>query len=478
MRSKITVLAACLLLVAMAMAADNTARTVLVSPAAQVGAVRVEPIATDAVPQHMNLQGYLTDASGSPVNGNKSMTFRIWRGGSLIWTENQTVNVAQGLFSAVLGSTTLIPWSVFDPGTACEFELTVEGQALSPRTEITSVGYAYRSVKSDTASYALGVGDNNAWMRSGSDSVLYTIHNLGIARGGAANALYGTNRYSHVNFGVACTTGANGQNYSYATVGGGDHNTASGQQATVAGGAYNTASHVSATISGGAHNVANQIDATVGGGAYNTASGEQATVGGGSRDTASGIYSTVPGGYGNAARASYSLAAGRRAKAANGGSFVWADGTDADFTSTASNQFLVRAGGGVGINKNNPTQALDVGGKFRSQNVAAEASVTGADSTNSTNFVDMPGMTLTVTTGDCRLLIVFNAGVCYTTGSHGWVRVLIDGNDPGASSWGNTIVRMPSVSAGTHVVKVQWHVSDSDYWMFVSNTRTLAVVEF
>jgi len=41
------------------------------------------------------------------------------------------------------------------------------------------------------------------------------------------------------------------------------------------------------------------------------------------------------------------LAAGHRAKANNPGSFVWADATEADFSSTTSNQFSVRANGGV-----------------------------------------------------------------------------------------------------------------------------------
>jgi hypothetical protein len=56
------------------------------------------------------------------------------------------------------------------------------------------------------------------------------------------------------------------------------------------------------------------------------------------------------------------MAAGTRAKALHDGSFVWADLNFFDFASTAPNQFLVRAAGGVGINKNNPGSALDVNG--------------------------------------------------------------------------------------------------------------------
>jgi hypothetical protein len=39
---------------------------------------------------------------------------------------------------------------------------------------------------------------------------------------------------------------------------------------------------------------------------------------------------------------------------------VWADSTDADFASTANNQFLIRANGGVGINTNQPRTTVEV----------------------------------------------------------------------------------------------------------------------
>jgi hypothetical protein len=85
------------------------------------------------------------------------------------------------------------------------------------------------------------------------------------------------------------------------------------------------------------------------------------TVGGGYQDTADGLGATVPGGIGNKA-VHYSFAAGRRAKAIHAGTFVWADSSNEDFASTGVEQFLIRASGGVGINKPNPAQALDVNG--------------------------------------------------------------------------------------------------------------------
>src|SRR5262249_10122041 len=76
-------------------------------------------------------------------------------------------------------------------------------------------------------------------------------------------------------------------------------------------------------------------------------------------------YATVPGGVNNTAAGYSSFAAGRRAKANHQGAFVWADSADADFASTASNQFLIRATGGVGIGTNAPTAQLHVVGTAR-----------------------------------------------------------------------------------------------------------------
>jgi hypothetical protein len=157
----------------------------------------------------------------------------------------------------------------------------------------------------------------------------------------------------------------------FGTVSGGLNNTAGGLEATVAGGSNNIANGGGSTVAGGAGNTAGG-GATVAGGVNNSATGSSATVAGGTANTASGPSSMVPGGLSNTAGGEFSLAAGRRAKVRDGaqagnqfgdqGTFVWADSTDADFTSTGPNQFLLRAGGGVGINTNAPASALHVNG--------------------------------------------------------------------------------------------------------------------
>jgi hypothetical protein len=159
---------------------------------------------------------------------------------------------------------------------------------------------------------------------------------------------------------------------SYAIVGGGMSNIASGQYATVGGGFVNTASETFATVGGGQYHAANGFSATVGGGDQNTASGSRSTVGGGRVNLASGTFSTVPGGSWNHARGNNSLAAGYRARAIHEGSFVWNDRSvttlNDSLLSTAANQFLIRAAGGVGIGTNTPITQFHV---VRSVNGAA-----------------------------------------------------------------------------------------------------------
>ena len=124
------------------------AALIVVGSASGIGDVRVE---LDAVPGQMNLQGYLTDNAGDPVDEAVQLAAKIYRGGSVQWQESSACTVRSGLFHTVLGSQTSIPASVFEPGTPCELEVAVEGQTLEPRVALTSSGFAFRSVRSDQA---------------------------------------------------------------------------------------------------------------------------------------------------------------------------------------------------------------------------------------------------------------------------------------------------------------------------------------
>jgi hypothetical protein len=93
-------------------------------------------------------------------------------------------------------------------------------------------------------------------------------------------------------------------------------------------------------------------------GLFTTASGTASTAMGQST-SASGQAATAMGRF-TSGQGDYSLAAGYRALAGHNGTFVWADLTETDFASTASNQFLIRARGGVGIGATAPGGALHI----------------------------------------------------------------------------------------------------------------------
>ncbi len=323
-------------------------------------------------------------------------------GGSALDWDNITIDMPAGFADGV------------DNTGAADSDWTISGSDMYTSAGVTG------NVGIGTSSPAAKLTVDGAILRDGSTmygSNAGTHINLGTASttgtngedydggtvgGGESNAAAG--EHSTVSGGIGnaassyyATVGggfSNTASFYYATVGGGAHNTASGG-ATIGGGYGNTASGSNSTIGGGDDNIASSDFSTVGGGEDNTASGAESTVGGGQVNEASGhastvgggynntasddyaavgggydndansLYATVPGGYYNAANGDYSFAAGRRAKANHDGAFVWADSTNADFASTADDQFLIRASGGVGINTASPARSLHVNDVMR-----------------------------------------------------------------------------------------------------------------
>lgn len=215
----------------------------------------------------------------------------------------------------------------------------------------------------------------------------------------------------------------------FATISGGRANVAAGIGSSIGGGDQNRATGLLSSIAGGDRNIAAGTDATVGGGALNVASGGASTVSGGIGNSVSGEWATVPGGANNAASANISMAAGYRAKASHLGTYVWADSSvNADFTSTANNQYLIRAAGGVGINTATPPAgALQViGGVVVGAGTAMQTILSSTASLDfpSTAAATASDLTITVTgasTGDVVALGVPNGSVTAGGAFWGWV---------------------------------------------------------
>jgi len=357
------------------------------------------------------------------VNGSCSFQFSLWdavTGGTQIGSPQalDNVSVTNGRFTVPLD----FGASAF-AGDARYLEIAVKcaGDSqittLTPRQALTATPYALYSSgnwglngnRGLSANDFFGTNDNMTLTFGVSNTVAYRIvpavdpsngftPNLigGSSTNGVAPGVYGatiggggTTLFPNVitGSGIYATIGGGRGNAAggrYAAIGGGLGNTASGWGAYVGGGGYdgitnlgnqatgtastigggieNIASNQYATVGGGMNNTASNWAATIGGGRSNVANNQQATVGGGFANLAGGLYATVPGGNLNVAQGDYSFAAGSQAQANHNGTFVWADSANLPFTSTASNQFLIRASGGVGINTNVPSRTLDVNG--------------------------------------------------------------------------------------------------------------------
>lgn len=238
-------------------------------------------------------------------------------------------------------------------------------------------GGSLNPADSNTASgdySAIGGGAHN--LASGTNAVI--AGGYGNVASGFTSGVHGGN--DNVVSGAASFIGggvSNSASGRHAVLGGGFENQASADTAVVGGGARNSASGISSTIMGGTGNHASGDKSFVGGGESDTASGDWATVAGGWLNRASGIQSVISGGYLNESRGTQgvvpggacngavgvsSFAAGVGARANHRSSFVWNGAfTCADsFATTAAQQFLIHADGGVGVGTNAPEAPLHV----------------------------------------------------------------------------------------------------------------------
>ncbi len=104
------------------------------------------------IPQLINYQGFLTDENNQPISDTHDIQFRIYdspTGGAALWTETQTVSVSDGLFTVLLGSVSPIPATVFDGNTKYLSLQVNDDTEMTPRKQLVSVGYAFRSMDAD-----------------------------------------------------------------------------------------------------------------------------------------------------------------------------------------------------------------------------------------------------------------------------------------------------------------------------------------
>lgn len=320
------------------------------------------------VPNLINYQGRLVSGTNL-VSGTVGLSLRLFptpTGGTLLYEDSNTVSVVDGLYATAIGDDTTFGSLITAlTNSTVYLEVAVNGAPLSPREEVIAVPYALNT---------RGLSLTPTWSVV-MNPIYQNVANFGffnVVGGGFFNTVTSAS-YSTIGGGRSNTITTMDS-----AIGGGFKNFIFGDSGTIAGGAYNAASARSAvgggvsnsalvgssTVAGGAHNRVQSVGGAIAGGQHNltTLASTNGAIGGGSFNQISGSHGTIPGGYGNTAGA-HSFAAGTFASAEDSGTFVWADLQPTMFSSTDTNQFLVRAVNGVGINTNAPRATLHVAGE-------------------------------------------------------------------------------------------------------------------
>jgi hypothetical protein len=160
-------------------------------------------LAGAAVPQRLNYQGKLGDASGNPLSGTYSFRFKLFAaetGGAALFSEDVTganaVSVVNGIYSVQIGSYTSggIPYGVFD-GANLYLEIDVNAginltgaETLAPRERLNAAAWSVHALGAER----LGTGAVIATFTSAGNLLVPFGVNAASASLGALTASSGT----------------------------------------------------------------------------------------------------------------------------------------------------------------------------------------------------------------------------------------------------------------------------------------------
>ncbi len=133
-----------------------------------------------AFPQLLSLDGYLTDPSGTLLNGSHSFVFSLYTvpsGGTALWSETQTLAVSSGKLNALLGSVSALTLP-FDQDYYLGVKVSTDSE-MSPRYRVASSAYSYTAnTAKNLAQNATALGG----LRLANDSSACTSSNAGTLR--------------------------------------------------------------------------------------------------------------------------------------------------------------------------------------------------------------------------------------------------------------------------------------------------------
>jgi hypothetical protein len=370
----------------------------------------------------------VTNVNAASLNGLSSSNF--WQAGGN--------NVANGQF---LGSTNNQPVEIrVNGGRALQLVPTVNDANHSNLVNLVAGSSGNYIAAGVYGSVIAGGGASYYFGPGGTNAVFADVSFIG---GGYANSIRASAFGGVIGGGFGNLIQASA---GYSFIGSGQYNSI--RQAaydSVINGGYNNDIGTNAYIS------------TIGGGEQNVifSGAAHATIGGGAQNIASGVDSTIPGGLLNTAQADYSFAAGYYAQAMHQGSFVWADSQGTPFSSTANDQFSVRAQGGVLLNAGTNCVEIASGG----------IKVTGAGVGASTPVFVHRATAANIESGSTHRTTINNP---YCNGDPNAILIVTHSYNPGGVSPSSSQTHPFGVFYNTTLAK--WQIFNEDFTAFTANT--------
>ena len=99
----------------------------------------------------LNVQGTLTNSSGSPLTGTQTVTFRLYTSStvtvsSAVWTESLSITLSTGLFNVALGNVVALDTVPFNQLYYLGIQVSGDSNELSPRQPLGASAYAQGSL--------------------------------------------------------------------------------------------------------------------------------------------------------------------------------------------------------------------------------------------------------------------------------------------------------------------------------------------
>jgi len=163
-------------------------------------------VSAEAGVKKINVQGKLTNSTGTPLAGTQTVTFRLYKNisdaiSAAVWTESQSVALATGQFNVALGQVASLDALPFDKPYYLGIQVAGDTAEMTPRQLLGSSAYSFGSVGTFvTASSAVVNGTlevrNNTSPQLVIGHVTFPDYRLTVTHSGTFDMPYGNANYN------------------------------------------------------------------------------------------------------------------------------------------------------------------------------------------------------------------------------------------------------------------------------------------